>query len=110
VNTGPDLQLHGFGDLHEFLVEYLRDLRVGEGIGGHHDHHHALGWKGLLGMGTAAGLIPCPSALVVLLAAISQHEVALGLVLITAFSLGLAARRGGISLRASCNQLEEDSR
>jgi ABC-type nickel/cobalt efflux system permease component RcnA len=41
-------------------------------------------------MGTAAGLIPCPSALVVLLAAISQHEVALGLLLILAFSLGLA--------------------
>ena len=29
-------------------------------------------------MGTAAGLIPCPSALVVLLAAISQHEVGSG--------------------------------
>jgi nickel/cobalt transporter (NicO) family protein len=56
----------------------------------HHHHDHDLSWKGLLGMGTAAGLIPCPSALVVLLAAISQHEVALGLLLITAFSLGLA--------------------
>ena len=56
---------------------------------GHH-HHHDLSWKGVLGMGTAAGLIPCPSALVVLLAAISQHEVALGLLLILAFSLGLA--------------------
>jgi nickel/cobalt exporter len=60
-----------------------------------HEHHHshapdALGWRGLFGMGAAAGLIPCPSALVVLLAAISQHEVALGLLLITAFSLGLA--------------------
>jgi nickel/cobalt exporter len=58
-----------------------------------HDHSHApqeLGWRGLLGMGAAAGLIPCPSALVVLLAAISQHEVPLGLLLITAFSLGLA--------------------
>jgi ABC-type nickel/cobalt efflux system permease component RcnA len=41
-------------------------------------------------MGAAAGLIPCPSALVVLLAAIAQHEVALGMVLIVAFSLGLA--------------------
>ena len=38
-------------------------------------HEHDLSWKGLLGMGAAAGLIPCPSALVVLLAAISQHEV-----------------------------------
>jgi ABC-type nickel/cobalt efflux system permease component RcnA len=41
-------------------------------------------------MGASAGLLPCPSALVVLLAAISQHQVALGLVLILAFSLGLA--------------------
>jgi ABC-type nickel/cobalt efflux system permease component RcnA len=65
-----------------------------------HDHHHDhdLSWKGLLGMGTAAGLIPCPSALVVLLAAISQHEVALGLLLITAFSLGLAATLTGLGL------------
>jgi nickel/cobalt transporter (NicO) family protein len=61
----------------------------------HHHHHHShapehLGWRGIVGMGAAAGLIPCPSALVVLLAAISQHEVALGLLLIVAFSLGLA--------------------
>jgi len=58
-----------------------------------HDEHsrrHDLGQRGLLGMGAAAGLIPCPSALVVLLAAISQHEVALGMLLIVAFSLGLA--------------------
>ena len=49
-------------------------------------------------MGAAAGLIPCPSALVVLLAAVSQHEVALGLLLITAFSLGLAATLTGLGL------------
>ena len=41
-------------------------------------------------MGASAGLIPCPSALVVLLGAISQHQVALGLLLIVVFSLGLA--------------------
>jgi len=66
-----------------------------------HSHTHGpeeLGWRGLLGMGAAAGLIPCPSALVVLLAAISQHEVALGLLLITAFSLGLAATLTGLGL------------
>lgn len=60
----------------------------------HHEHAHApeeLSWRGLLGMGASAGLIPCPSALVVLLGAISQHQVALGLLLITAFSVGLAA-------------------
>jgi ABC-type nickel/cobalt efflux system permease component RcnA len=57
-----------------------------------HSHHQAdPTWRGLAGMGVSAGIIPCPSALVVLLAAISQAQVGLGLVLITAFSLGLAA-------------------
>jgi nickel/cobalt transporter (NicO) family protein len=60
----------------------------------HHHHHHRheqVTWKGLLAMGASAGLLPCPSALVVLLAAIAQHQVVLGLVLIVAFSAGLAA-------------------
>jgi nickel/cobalt exporter len=61
----------------------------------HGQHHHhvpdQISWKGLIGMGTAAGLIPCPSALVVLLGAIAQHQIGLGLVMIVAFSLGLAA-------------------
>jgi nickel/cobalt exporter len=59
-----------------------------------HDHQHEIPdrvtWKGLIAMGAAAGLIPCPSALVVLLGAIAQHQVALGLLLIVAFSAGLA--------------------
>jgi ABC-type nickel/cobalt efflux system permease component RcnA len=59
-----------------------------------HGHHHhvpdELSWKGVLGMGAAAGLIPCPSALVVLLAAVAQQQVALGMLLIVAFSVGLA--------------------
>ena len=59
----------------------------------HHHHHHVpdrVTWKGLIAMGAAAGLLPCPSALVVLLGAIAQHQVALGLLLIVAFSAGLA--------------------
>ena len=50
------------------------------------------------GMGASAGLIPCPSALVVLLAAIAQHQVGLGLVMIVAFSLGLAATLSALGL------------
>jgi nickel/cobalt transporter (NicO) family protein len=60
---------------------------------GHHHLHepdHTVTRRSLIGMGAAAGLIPCPSALVVLLGAIAQHEVALGLLLIVAFSIGLA--------------------
>jgi nickel/cobalt exporter len=57
----------------------------------HHDHDHHIAKKSILAMGASAGLIPCPSALVVLLGAVAQHQVGLGLMLITAFSLGLAA-------------------
>lgn len=56
-----------------------------------HTHTHDHTRRRILGMGAAAGLIPCPSALVVLLGAIAQHEVGLGLLLIVSFSLGLAA-------------------
>jgi nickel/cobalt transporter (NicO) family protein len=74
---------------------------------GHHHHHdhdhnheHGYGRGGLLGVGIAAGLLPCPSALVVLLSAIALHRVGLGLVLILAFSAGLAATITAIGLIA----------
>ncbi len=57
---------------------------------GHDHHHHRSDRRSIIALGASAGLIPCPSALVVLLGAISQHQVGLGLVLIVAFSLGLA--------------------
>ena len=68
-----------------------------------HDHHHhddALTSRGILGVGIAAGLLPCPSALVVLLSSIALHRVGLGLALIVAFSLGLAATITAIGLVA----------
>src|SRR3954451_22438869 len=64
----------------------------------HHHHHHHHDRKSLLAMGTAAGLIPCPSALVVLLGAIAQDKIALGMVLIVAFSAGLATTLSGLGL------------
>lgn len=42
-------------------------------------------------MGLSGGMVPCPSALVVLLGAIAMHRIGFGLALILAFSLGLAA-------------------
>jgi ABC-type nickel/cobalt efflux system permease component RcnA len=67
----------------------------------HHDHHHAhetLSRRSLLAMGASAGLIPCPTALVVLLAAVAQHQIPLGLLLIVAFSAGLATTLVGLGL------------
>ena len=56
--------------------------------------------RGILGVGIAAGLLPCPSALVVLLSAIALHRVGFGMALIVAFSVGLAATITAIGLVA----------
>jgi nickel/cobalt transporter (NicO) family protein len=66
----------------------------------HHHHHEAPSLRSLLAVGVSGGLLPCPSALVVLLAAISLHRIAFGLLLILAFSAGLALTITGIGLVA----------
>ena len=55
-------------------------------------------WRSLLALGISGGLLPCPSALVVMLGAIALQRVLLGLVLIVAFSAGLAATLSAIGL------------
>lgn len=72
-----------------------------EGHGHSHDHGEApQSMRGLVSVGVSGGLLPCPSALVVLLAAISLHRVAFGMLLIVAFSFGLALSITGIGLVA----------
>ena len=72
----------------------------GHGHGHHHDHDGTMSSRGILGVGIAAGLLPCPSALVVLLSAIALHRVGFGMALIVAFSVGLAATITAIGLIA----------
>jgi nickel/cobalt exporter len=73
------------------------DARGGPGRHAHvgHQHHHIpegpITARSLLALGISGGLVPCPSALVVLLSAIALHRVLYGLFLITAFSFGLAS-------------------
>ena len=72
----------------------------------HHEHDHAPAatsdgvppWKTLVAIGLADGLTPSPSALVVLLAAVSLHRIGLGIALIVSFSVGLATVLASISL------------
>jgi ABC-type nickel/cobalt efflux system permease component RcnA len=66
----------------------------------HHHHEHDLSARSIVAVGVSGGLLPCPSALVVLLAAISLHRVGFGLLLIVAFSAGLALTITGIGLVA----------
>jgi ABC-type nickel/cobalt efflux system permease component RcnA len=68
-----------------------------------HTHSHAapgapITTRSLIALGVSGGIVPCPSALVVLVAAISQHRLGLGLVLILAFSIGLAATLTAVGL------------
>jgi nickel/cobalt transporter (NicO) family protein len=63
---------------------------------GHGRHHHLCAEepirpRDLIALGITGGMLPCPSALVVMLAAISVGQVGFGLLLIAVFSLGLAA-------------------
>jgi ABC-type nickel/cobalt efflux system permease component RcnA len=67
----------------------------------HHRHAHAhhpgtaaggnASLRSILALGVSGGLVPCPAAIVVLLAAVALGRVGFGMVLIAAFSVGLAA-------------------
>jgi nickel/cobalt transporter (NicO) family protein len=60
-----------------------------------HHHHRQPGetvsFRELLALGITGGIVPCPAALVVLLSAIALQRIGFGLLLIIAFSVGLAA-------------------
>jgi len=68
----------------------------------HGDHSHRppehITWRSLLALGVSGGLIPCPSALVVLLGAIALNKIGFGLILVLAFSLGLAGALTAIGM------------
>ena len=80
-----------------------------DGTAGHaHEHPYAdptevLSRRRLTALAVAGGMLPSPTALVVLLAAVALHRIAYGLALIGAFSLGLATALvvvGLVALRA----------
>jgi len=86
----------------------------------HHPHHHHHGnplvhdhgdghvhshfpegdvsMASLVALGASGGLVPCPSALVLLLSSVALGRLTLGLMLLVAFSAGLAVVLSGIGL------------
>ena len=68
------------------------------GIGHSHAPKPEMGWRNLLALGVSGGLLPCPSALILLLSAVALQKVGFGLLLIVAFSIGLASVLTGIGL------------
>ena len=66
-----------------------------------HGHHHGpdghthvpegeVSMSSLVGLAISGGMVPCPSALILLLSAISIGRTGFGLALLTSFSFGLA--------------------
>ena len=71
-----------------------------------HTHSHVpqgeITMGSLIALGASGGLVPCPSALVVLLSAISLGRVGLGMLLLVGFSAGLAAVLMGMGVLVLC--------
>ena len=94
---GPDeIHLHPADHDYDYDHSHTHDADEGHSQGfGHHHHHHVpegpITARSLLALGISGGIVPCPSALVVLLSAVALHRIAYGMALITAFSVGLAS-------------------
>ena len=72
----PTMHSHGGGPLHSHLPPGAAGEKVT--------------WRSLLTLGISGGLVPCPSAMVLLLAAVALNKTAYGMLLVVAFSVGLA--------------------
>lgn len=98
-------RLFAFMGWKKVVLDHHHDHDGDDGVPHSHDgvththggstHSHALPdeitWRNLLALGISGGLLPCPTALVLMLAAISRGRVGYGLILTIAFSVGLAA-------------------
>jgi len=73
-------------------AQALDPTRHSHGGGPIHSHlpPEKITWRSLLALGISGGLVPCPSAMVLLLAAVALDKTAYGMLLVSAFSVGLA--------------------
>ncbi len=84
---------HGHEHSHDHEVTHSHDGLTHTHGGTTHSHAvpDEITWKSLLALGISGGLLPCPSALVLMLSAIALDRVGYGLILTVAFSVGLSA-------------------
>jgi nickel/cobalt transporter (NicO) family protein len=92
-HDGVHFHTHDHSDKHD------AHFHTHDGV---HYHSHLppeqITWRSLLALGISGGLLPCPSALVLMLSAISLGRTGFGLILTVAFSLGLAATLTAVGL------------
>jgi ABC-type nickel/cobalt efflux system permease component RcnA len=94
---------HEHGHSHDHAHAHTHGL-----VHSHDGHVHShlppgadgerLTWRSLLALGISGGLLPCPSALLALLGAVAVGRAGFGLLVVVAFSLGLAATLTGVGL------------
>ncbi len=119
LSSGPDAHAHSHAHINELETAWAQDHEHNErsmtflpkrfDSGGFvsthtHDgitHSHVvpdpqMSMGGLIALGASGGLVPCPSALILMLSAIAVGHTALGLGLLLSFSAGLAVVLVGI--------------
>jgi nickel/cobalt exporter len=93
--------LHGNGHIHDHSHAGTMHSHGG---GAMHSHlppgasGEKVTWRSLLALGISGGLVPCPSAMVLLLAAVALNKTAYGMLLVVAFSVGLAITLTAVGL------------
>ncbi|MEO6808322.1 MAG: ABC transporter permease, partial [Isosphaeraceae bacterium] len=87
-----------------FTIAAVGLWRVGRHLAGYGEHDGPdadPGGRGLLGLGVAGGLVPCWDAILLIVLAEAMGRLGLGLILLTAFSLGMAVVLIAVALAAS---------
>jgi nickel/cobalt exporter len=85
-----------FAPASSYVDSYVDVTMHSHGGGPMHSHlppgasGEKITWRSLLTLGISGGLVPCPSAMVLLLAAVALNKTAYGMLLVVAFSIGLA--------------------
>lgn len=92
---------HDAQQTHEHRVTTMVDQREvvhSHGTGPAHSHAVATDARGLLAVGFAGGLVPAPSAVVVLLGGIALGRAWFGVLLVLAYGIGMACALAGTGL------------
>jgi ABC-type nickel/cobalt efflux system permease component RcnA len=100
---------HARGHHHDHEHDHDHAVAHAHGLAHSHDGHthghlppgaegERVTWRNLLALGISGGLLPCPSALLALLGAVAVGRAGFGVLVVIAFSIGLAATLTGVGL------------
>jgi ABC-type nickel/cobalt efflux system permease component RcnA len=93
---GASAEAHGHG--HEHGHEHAHEHGHRHGHSHEHGHSHGHGRRGLFGIGVAGGLVPSPSALIVLLGSVALGRTVFGVLLVLAYGVGMAGTLTAVGL------------